>query len=83
MQLHILHPGGEHFVGDVEALWCPGVLGRFEVLNKHAPLISALTKGVLRYGQKTKPQSLRIQGGLVEIMDNKAVVLLSEAPLKQ
>ena len=45
MQLEIITPETEIFKGDVNAVQFPGLDGSFQVLNGHAPIISALSKG--------------------------------------
>jgi len=58
----------------------PGIDGLFEVLNKHAPLVSALQKGNLKIlKDKNSSASYFIESGFVEILDNKATVLVEGA----
>ena len=45
MQLEIITPEAEIFKGDAEAVQFPGLDGSFQVLNGHAPIISALSNG--------------------------------------
>ena len=45
MQLEIITPEKEVFKGEAEAVQFPGLDGSFQVLNGHAPVISALTSG--------------------------------------
>ena len=45
MQLEIITPEKEVFKGEAEAVQFPGLDGLFQVLNGHAPIISALTEG--------------------------------------
>ena len=42
MLLEILTPDKKLFSGDVFGVQLPGIDGLFEILNKHAPLVSAL-----------------------------------------
>ena len=48
MTLEILTPEKKIFSGDVYGVQLPGITGLFEVLDKHAPLVSALGKGNLK-----------------------------------
>jgi F-type H+-transporting ATPase subunit epsilon len=58
----------------------PGVDGKFEVLDKHAPLVSALGKGTLKILKtKTTSESLTISSGFVEVINNKTTVLVEGA----
>lgn len=59
----------------------PGISGSFEVLDRHAPLVSALKPGRLKV-LKDKQNSLvnfDIQGGFVEVLNNKVTVLVEGA----
>lgn len=49
----------------------PGTLGRFEVLAGHAPLISSLGKGVIRYVSEGTESRIEIKSGMVEVVDDK------------
>ena len=46
MHIEILTPERKLFSGDAYGVQLPGVSGSFEVLEKHAPLVSALGNGV-------------------------------------
>jgi F-type H+-transporting ATPase subunit epsilon len=81
MNLEILTPERKLFSGDVYGVQLPGITGLFEVLNKHAPLVSALKAGKLKV-LKDKSSDLafyEIQGGFVEVLDNKVTVLVEGA----
>lgn len=80
MTLEILTPEKKIYSGDVYGVQMPGISGSFEVLDKHAPLVSALKAGrvkVLRDKQHTT--SFDIQGGFVEVLNNKVTVLVEGA----
>ena len=78
MHLEIITPDRKVFEGEVAAARFPGADGSFEVLNNHAPLISALQAGevVLNGGGAG---TFRISGGIVEVLRNKVVVLAESA----
>jgi F-type H+-transporting ATPase subunit epsilon len=48
MQLEILTPESKVFSGEVLAVQLPGLDGSFQVLRGHAPIISALQKGIVK-----------------------------------
>jgi len=80
MTLEILTPEKKLYSGDVYGVQLPGVDGLFEVLDRHAPLVSALSKGTLKVLQdKTHSERFSIQGGFVEVLNNKATVLVEGA----
>ena len=77
MLLEILTPEKKLFSGNVQGVQLPGVNGLFEILDKHAPLVSALGIGNVKVLQKgAAAETYAIQGGFVEVMDNKATVLV-------
>ena len=77
MLLEILTPEKKLFSGNVQGVQLPGVDGLFEILDKHAPLVSALGIGNVKVLQKgAAAESYAIQGGFAEVIDNKATVLV-------
>jgi F-type H+-transporting ATPase subunit epsilon len=81
MNLEILTPERKLFSGDVYGVQLPGITGLFEVLNRHAPLVSALKAGRLKVLKDKVNDSLfyDIQSGFVEVLDNKVTVLVEGA----
>jgi len=80
MQLEILTPEKKLFSGDVYGVQLPGIGGSFEILEKHAPMVSALKEGSLKVlNTKTTSSHYSIRGGFVEVLNNKAVVLVEGA----
>lgn len=81
MNLEILTPERKLFSGDVYGVQLPGISGLFEVLNRHAPLVSALKAGRLKVLKDKANDSLYydIQGGFVEVLNNKVTVLVEGA----
>lgn len=71
LRLKIVSPERVEFEGDVVSVFVPGMMGNFEILTDHAPIISSLDKGIVEYvsesGEKT---SLSILGGFVEVQRN-------------
>ena len=80
MKLEILTPEQKIFSGDVYGVQLPGISGLFEVLDKHAPLVSALKSGTLKIlNDKSSTSFYTIQSGFVEVLNNKATVLVEGA----
>lgn len=48
MQVEIITPESRIFSGEATAVQFPGLDGSFQVLNGHAPVISALTEGSVK-----------------------------------
>ena len=80
MILEILTPERKIFSGDVFGVQLPGISGLFEILDRHAPMVSALKAGKLKIlKDKSNSSSYSIQGGFVEILNNKTTVLVEGA----
>lgn len=77
MVLEILTPEKKIFSGDVYGVILPGIGGSFEVLDKHAPMVSALKAGTVKIlTNKTTSQTYTIQSGFAEVINNKTTVLI-------
>ncbi len=75
MYLEIITPEKNVFKGNVDSATFPGSDGSFQVLNNHAPLISALAKGDLTYTAGTDETTIIVEGGVVEVLNNTITVL--------
>jgi len=80
MHLEILTPEKKLWSDEVYGVQLPGIGGKFEVLDRHAPIVSALGKGVLKVlTDKQNARSFNIAGGFAEVFDNKVTVLAEKA----
>ncbi|MGY8987900.1 MAG: ATP synthase F1 subunit epsilon [Flavobacteriales bacterium] len=76
MLLEIITPESKLFRGEITSIKLPGMDGEFEILNNHAPIISTLSKGVIRiidYDNNT--EKFEVNGGVIEMQNNKIIVL--------
>ncbi|MGB0166492.1 MAG: ATP synthase F1 subunit epsilon [Luteibaculum sp.] len=74
MRLEILSPDKDIFKGEVSSIVVPAVDGSLGILDNHAPLISTLKKGSIEItGGENK--SFPINGGVVEVLKNKVIIL--------
>lgn len=76
MKLDIISPEKTVYSGNAELVTLPGVSGLFTILDKHAPIISVLTKGKLLYREEGKDTELNIEGGFVESKNNAITVCI-------
>lgn len=77
MHLEILSPERSIYSGTVYGVQLPGTEGSFEILENHAPLIASLGKGSMKIlKDKNTTERYRILGGFVEVLNNKASVLV-------
>ena len=74
--LRIISPEGERLSAEVELVELPGTLGRFEVLKDHAPLISSLDAGVIRYVVGGQSREVPCTPGFVEVRNNVVTVCI-------
>ena len=79
MNLEILTPDKKIFEGEVRSVTVPGIMGSFEILNNHAPIISTLDDGKLIVRSAGKEEVFLVKGGVVEVLDNKVMVLAEAA----
>jgi F-type H+-transporting ATPase subunit epsilon len=76
MVLEIISPDKKLYEGEVKSIILPGIDGSFGILNQHAPLISALKKGEIEITTlDSKKESFQVSGGVVEVLNNKVIVL--------
>ena len=90
MYLEIVSPEATLFKGDVESIAVPGINGEFQMLNNHAPIVSLLVEGTVRFqGENVKideqfeanftntkgEYALQIKSGTIEMKENKVIIL--------
>lgn len=71
MRLKIVSPEKILYEGEATSVKVPGVLGGMEILQNHAPLISALTEGTVSYTNADGTESISVAGGFVEVLRNE------------
>jgi len=81
MQLEILTPEHKVYSGKVYGIQLPGIEGSFELLDKHAAMIASLGVGKMKIMKEKTGQTelYEITGGFVEMLNNKATVLIEGA----
>jgi F-type H+-transporting ATPase subunit epsilon len=77
MKVEILTPEKILFSDEVHGIQLPGVTGLFEVLEQHAPIVSALKAGQIKVLKNKNNQTIffDIQSGFVEVISNCVTVL--------
>jgi F-type H+-transporting ATPase subunit epsilon len=79
LQLQIVTPKQVLFDGEVENFTVPGAVGPFQVLSKHAPIVSALVPGLFKFDVSGREERYFIGGGFLEMHENRATVLAASA----
>lgn len=71
LKLKIVSPEKVEFDDYVESVKVPGVMGIFEILENHAPIISVLQSGIIEYTANGDRRQLNVSGGFVEVHKNE------------
>jgi len=79
-KLDIVAPDRILFKGLVSSFSAPGEIGAFQVLYNHAPLLSTLVTGEMKYtGENGETVFYAVSGGFVEVRDNRVLALVDTA----
>ncbi len=79
MFLEILTPEKKLFSGETKLIKVPGSEGSFELMNKHAPIISSLAEGPIKIvTPDDQSQHFNVSGGVLEMKDNKVIILVEK-----
>ena len=70
-ELEIVSPEKLLFAGQVELVTLPGAKAPFTVLYNHAPLVSTLCAGNIKWKTGKDAQTMPVKSGCVEVKDNK------------
>lgn len=75
MIVEVITPDEVLFSGEAISVKLPGTSGSFEALSNHAPLLSSLEKGSVVVRTDGGEETFEVSGGIVEVLNNKVVVL--------
>lgn len=79
MYLEIITPDKKIYQGEARSVTLPGSKGSFQILKNHAPIISTLTKGNVKFVDgNNQEHSYFVESGVVENKKNKIIVLLEK-----
>jgi F-type H+-transporting ATPase subunit epsilon len=72
LKLKVISPTETIFEGEIQHATFPGEIGLFEVLPKHAPIISSLSQGEITFLSKTDEiRKIPVSSGFVEVHANQ------------
>jgi F-type H+-transporting ATPase subunit epsilon len=77
MDVQIITPDKSLYQGQADLITVPGTSGSIGILNHHAPLLSSLKKGEIKIVLNEKEEFFKIEGGVIEVSQNKVIVLVS------
>jgi len=75
MIVEICTPDKEIFSGNASLIQLPGLDGLFEILENHAAMVAALAKGKIKLVSEKDTHFFEINGGVIEVLNNKVQVL--------
>ncbi len=77
MKIDVLTPDRKVFSGEIKSVRLPGINGMFEILDNHAPIVSALGNGTVRLiDANGKNFSFSVEKGFVEVLKNEVSLLV-------
>lgn len=79
IKLEVVTPKGAVVNENVDIVTAPGFAGEFGVLANHAPFLSTIKVGTLRYKKDGSEMELMISGGFCEVSSNKITFLVESA----
>lgn len=79
LKLKIVSPERVVYDNVIDSIVVPGTLGQFEILENHAPIISTLEKGQVRFRTPQGEQTLDITTGFVTVKKNQVNVCVEVA----
>lgn len=78
--IEIITPEKVEYTGHIESVSLPGALAPFQVLFNHAPIISELEIGVIRFNDSYDNETLyATSGGFVQVLNNKVAIVVETA----
>jgi F-type H+-transporting ATPase subunit epsilon len=84
IHLEIVTPSKVEFDDDVKSFSAPGMEGSFQVLPDHAPFVSTLQPGKVKFLQKDGIERIfAVSGGVVEVLKNKISMLAETFEAKE
>ena len=85
MNVAVISPKTTLFQGTATAVTLPGTLGKFTVLENHAPIVAVLGKGnvEIQTVEGEAKQAIAIESGFVEVHHNQVSICVEETVARQ
>jgi len=81
LKLEVVTPERKVLSEETVSIIVPAIEGYLGILPNHAPMISGLEPGVVKYKVAGEYKKLAISGGFLEVSANKASILANTAEL--
>lgn len=75
LKVSVISPEASLFEGDAESVVVPAFDGEVGILSGHAPLMTLLGKGELRIGAGAAAKRFTIEGGFLQVVNDKVRVV--------
>lgn len=79
LQVDIVTAEGRIFAGETDTVTAPGADGQLTILPSHAPLITSLDDGDLKYIDNGVEHHIALLGGFMEVNSNRVTILANAA----
>ena len=79
LTVSVISPERVLFEGQASSVVAPGHDGQLGILPGHAPLMTVLGKGVLRLEGAGAESRFQVDGGFLQVVDNKVRVVTESA----
>jgi F-type H+-transporting ATPase subunit epsilon len=79
LAVKVISPDQTLLDADAEEVILPSTTGQLGILTDHAPLLTALEIGVLRYRKDKAWSAIALMGGFAEVEDNEVTILVNSA----
>jgi F-type H+-transporting ATPase subunit epsilon len=83
LKLEVVTPERKVLSEEIVSLIVPAIEGYLGILPNHAPIISGLEPGVIKYKVGGNYKKMAISGGFLEVSANKASILANTAELAE
>ena len=79
LHVSVISPERTLFEGEAASVVAPAFDGEVGILTGHAPMMTLLGTGTLRLGSGGGEQRFSIEGGFLQVIDNKVRVVTEKA----
>jgi len=79
LTVSVISPEAVLYEGTTDSLVAPAFDGEVGILTGHAPMMTLLSKGVLRLGGSGGGQRFNVDGGFLQVADNVVRVVTEKA----
>ncbi len=82
LTIEIITPTMTVFKGNADIVTIPGEMSEFQILQNHAPIVSALKPGIIKIKQNNEVTEFAVNGGLAEARGNNVSIIATIAENK-